>query len=252
MNRFDRTRRTAFAIPLLCALAALPALLPAQAWAASIGSGKSAAETRSVSDFQAVSTSGSIDLVVRQGATASVQVTADDNLMPLLETTVESGRDGVATLKVQWKKSENIMTRSRAVVNVTMPKLSALSAAGSGEIKLETFQTPALQVAIAGSGSAKLDSLSTDDLAVRISGSGDVAGKGRAAKMKVTIAGSGAVKLMDMSSDDVTVSIAGSGDAAVNASKTLAVSIAGSGDVVYSGDPQVKSSVAGSGSVKKK
>lgn len=252
MTRTDRTRRAAFALPLLCALAAVPALLPAPAFAATTGSGKTASENRSVGDFQAVATNGSIDLTVRQGAQISVQVSADDNLLPLLETVVEPGKDGTGVLKVGWKRGENIHHRSRVTVNVTMPKLGALATAGSGDIKVEAFQTPALSVAVAGSGNARFDGLSTEDLGIRISGSGNVGGKGRTAKLKVSIAGSGDVKLMDMSADDVTVSIAGSGDAAVNAGKSLSVSIAGSGDVVYSGDAQVKSSVAGSGSVRRR
>lgn len=252
MNRTDRTRRAAFALPLLCALTAVPALLPAPAFAATSGSGKSATENRTVGDFQAVSTNGSIDLIVRQGAQTAVQVTADDNLLPLLETVVEPGKDGNGVLKVGWKRGENIWHRGRVTVNVTLPKLASLATAGSGDIQVEAFQTPSLSVAVAGAGNAQLKGLATEELGIRISGSGNVGGQGKATKVKVSIAGSGDVKLMDMSADDVSVSIAGSGDAAVNAGKTLSVSIAGSGDVVYSGDAQVKSSVAGSGSVKKR
>lgn len=238
-------RRAVFLAPLLGALIALPAC------AATSGSGKTASESRSVGEFQAVKSAGSIDLVVRQGAQTSVQVSADDNLLPLLETVVEGSGDS-ATLVVRWKRGESIYHRGRAAVSIVTPKLSLVSAAGSGDIQVQGFQTPALQVSVAGSGNAKLDNLSTDDLGIRISGSGDVAGQGRAAKMKVNIAGSGSVKLTELKSDDVSVSIAGSGDAAVNAEKTLSVSIAGSGDVTYTGAAMVKSSVAGSGSVKRK
>lgn len=238
-------RRAIFLAPLLGALIALPA------GAATSGSGKTASETRTVGDFQAIKSAGSMDLVVKQGAQTSVQVSADDNLLPLLETVVEGSGDN-ATLHVRWKRGESIHSRGHVMISIVTPKLSMVSAAGSGDIQVQAFQTPALQVAVAGSGNAKLDNLSTDDLGIRISGSGDVAGQGRAAKMKVSIAGSGSVKLSELKSEDVTVSIAGSGDAAVNAQKTLSVSIAGSGDVTYTGDAMVKSTVAGSGSVKRK
>jgi carbon monoxide dehydrogenase subunit G len=242
---FQLARRAVFLAPLLGALIALPAC------AATSGSGKTASETRSVGDFQAIKSAGSMDLVVKQGAQTSVQVSADDNLLPLLETVVEGSGDN-ATLHVRWKRGESIHHRGDVKISIVTSKLSLVSAAGSGDILVQGFQTPALQVAVAGSGNAKLDNLSTDDLGIRISGSGDVAGQGRAAKMKVNIAGSGSVKLTELKSDDVSVSIAGSGDAAVNAEKTLSVSIAGSGDVVYTGAAMVKSSVAGSGSVKRK
>ena len=227
-------------------------LLPAVGQAASLsGSGKSATETRSLPEFQAISLIGSMDLVVRQGDTQSVQVQADDNLLPLLETVVETGRDGPA-LRVRWKKGQSFYTRSKVLVTVVVPKLTALAASGSGEMRVEAFNTPVFKLAISGSGDVKFAGLNTADLGIQISGSGDVAGTGTAAKLKVSIAGSGDVRLGEMKSDDVTVAIAGSGDAVVQAQKTLEVSIAGSGDVIYTGDATVKSRVAGSGSVTKR
>ncbi|KPF44315.1 hypothetical protein IP87_08510 [beta proteobacterium AAP121] len=235
----------------------MSALLPISAQAQS-GSGTALTEMRALESFEAISVNGAMDLVVRQGPQQSVQVQADDNLLPLLETVVESGRNG-PTLQVRWKRNaggswwggQSIQTRTKVLVTVVVPKLNAVGLAGSGDLRVESFQTPALQVSLSGSGDARLDGLTTDELGVRISGSGDVSGRGKAGTLKISIAGSGDVRLSEMRADDVSVSIAGSGDAAVNAQKALTVSIAGSGDVRYSGDAQVKSSVAGSGSVRK-
>ena len=235
-------------VPMLACLASLPLVAQASPLA---GSGRTATETRSLAEFQAVALSGSMDLVVRQGATQSVQVEADDNLLPLLETVVESTRHG-ATLRVRWKKGQSVYTRSKVNITVVVPKLSALSASGSGDMKLEAFNTPALKVSLSGSGDAKLQGLTTGELGISISGSGEVGANGSATRLKVSIAGSGDVRLADLKSDDVTVSIAGSGGAAVNANQTLEVSIAGSGDVSYTGNAVVKSKVAGSGSVNKR
>lgn len=250
-------RRAALATTLLGALALAPLFTPTLAQAQNAqGSGTSASEMRNLAAFEAVATSGAMDLVLRQGAQQSVQVQADDNLLSLLETVVEPGRNG-STLKVRWKDQgwgwRNIQTRSKVLVTVVVPKLTGVSVAGSGDVRVESFNTPSLQLSLSGSGDARLEGLTTDELGVRVSGSGDVAGKGSASRVKVSIAGSGDVRLGEMRADDVTVSIAGSGDAAVHAQKTLSVSIAGSGDVLYSGDaPVVKSSVAGSGSVRRK
>ncbi|MDO9091424.1 MAG: head GIN domain-containing protein [Rubrivivax sp.] len=226
-------------------------LLPHAAQANTPGSVRSVSELRTVDSFQAIALSGSMDLTVRQGAEQSVQVEADDKLLPLLETVVESTSRG-ATLLVRWKKGHSLSSRSRVRVTVVVPKLTALVAAGSGDIRLEPFNTPVLKLALSGSGDARLTGLTTDELGISISGSGDVAGSGSAVKIKVSIAGSGDVRLSDMKADDVTVSIAGSGDAAVNADKSLSVTIAGSGDVSYTGNAAVKSRVAGSGSVVKR
>jgi len=258
---FSALRRAAFATTLLGALALGQMLAPSQAQAGSVqGSGNSGTELRTLDAFEAIALSGAMDLVVRQGSQQSVQVQADDNLLPMLETVVEPGRNG-STLKVRWKREgvfngfrigNYMQTRSKVLITVVVPTLSALAVAGSGDVRLETFNTPSLQLSLSGSGDARLNDLTTEELGVRISGSGDVSGKGSATRVKISIAGSGDVRLIEMRADDVSVSIAGSGDAAVFAQKALSVSIAGSGDVTYAGDAQVKSSVAGSGSVRRK
>lgn len=244
MNALRRT--TLFFAPLLLSLAVLPVL----AHAATSGSGRMASEIRSVGEFQAITVAGSMDVIVRQGP-QQLQVQADDNLLPILETSVESTKYG-STLVVRWKRGENVYTRSKVQLTISVPKLSALVASGSGDFHLEAFTTPALLVSLSGSGDAKLTGLTTEDLSIRIAGSGDVSGKGSATKMVVSIAGSGDVKLADLRADDVDVQIAGSGDALVNAQKTLNVRIAGSGDVTYVGNASLKSKVAGSGSVSRR
>jgi carbon monoxide dehydrogenase subunit G len=233
--------------PLLCSLA----LTATPAHAALTGSGKSATETRTVGEFQAIALTGAMDLVARQGAQQQVQIQADDNLLPLLETVVENTRHG-ATLVVRFKKGESFYGRSRVQVTVTVPKLTAVTSNGSGDLRVEAFTTPSLHIGLAGSGDAKIEGLAADELSVRISGSGNVTGKGSTRKLDVNIAGSGEVSLMDLRSADAVVSIAGSGDARLNAQKTLNVRIAGSGDVTYTGNATLNSKVAGSGSVSKK
>lgn len=243
---FRHTLQSLIAPALLC-LAVLP--LTGQA-ASNTGSGKLATDTRTVAEFQAIQLRGVVDLVVKQG-TQSVQVQADDNLLALIETVVETTGHG-PTLVVRMKRGESVSTRNKLVVNVSVPKLTSVAAEGAGDIRVEAFNTPSLKVALSGSGDAHLPKLTTGDLGISISGSGDVSADGSAAKLKVSIAGSGDVRLADLKAEDVSVRIAGSGDAALHASRTLDVSIAGSGDVSYSGNATVKSTVAGSGSVTRK
>jgi hypothetical protein len=222
-------------------------LMPA-AHAATSGSGKTATEAREANGFAAIAMRGDIDVVVRQGAREAVQVSADDNLLPLLQTVVEGG-----TLRVQWKSGESIRPKSRTVVTVDVVKLTAVSLSGSGDLALGALKTPSLALSISGSSDAKVDQLDAAQLSVSISGSGDVQASGKAAKLEVSISGSGDVRLRELAADDATVSIAGSGDASVNASKSLSVSIAGSGDVEYTGGAMLaKARVAGSGSIRQR
>lgn len=234
----------------LLAAAVLGFVPPAQA--RTVGSGQVATETRSVGAFDAVSVAGSIDVVVRQAAAPSVQVQADSNVLPLVETVVESTSRG-RTLVVKLRRGESVSTRHDIVVTVDTPTLAAISSAGAGDVKVEGLKTPALRLSIAGSSDVRIAGLDTESFELRIAGSGDVVAAGRAATVSVGISGSGDADLAGLVADDVKVRIAGSGDASVTANRALDVSVVGSGDVRYGGNASaVKLSAAGSGTVSKR
>ncbi|MDE2083154.1 MAG: DUF2807 domain-containing protein [Burkholderiales bacterium] len=238
------TRRRAATALCACALAYSAA-----------GHAADAEEARAVGSFEAIALHGSIDLVVRQGPQTTLRVQADAKLLPRVETQIESGPHG-ATLQVRLRRDgagwSGWGEGSPVRVSVVTPRLSAVSSAGAGDIRVEAFSTPALALSLSGSGDARLDQLSTEALEVNIAGAGDVSGSGKATRLQVSIAGSGDVALQQLQSDDVRITIAGSGDAAVQAQKTLDVRIAGSGDVTYAGNAALKSHIAGSGSVTRK
>jgi hypothetical protein len=246
-------RLIALLTPAVLATALFTSPAPALAWGSGItGSGKTATESRTVGEFHGVAAAGSIDLVVRQGAQTPIEVKADDNILPIIETVVESGRNG-PVLMVRTKKGQSYNTRGPVVVTVTLPKLNLVSVSGAGDARIEPFATTgATRLSVAGSGSIQMVNLATDEISAAIAGSGDIGGDGKAGRLDISIAGSGDVKLGGLRADEVKIGISGSGDAEVQASKTLDVRIAGSGDVVYSGDATVKTSIAGSGSVRKR
>lgn len=216
------------------------------------GSGRLHTEARSVSGFEGIQLEASFKLVVRQAAAEAVQVRADDNLLPLIETLVEQ-RGGRPTLVVRWKRYTNIRNSSDIQVSVDAVRLRALAASGSGTIVSDAIKTDKMSLSVAGSGDVRVKDLGADEVDASIAGSGDVKAGGKAARVKVSIAGSGDADLSGLTADEVKVSIAGSGDANVTANTALAVSIAGSGDVRYGGAvTAVKTSIVGSGDVRKR
>jgi hypothetical protein len=227
------------------------ALAATVAHGAVTGSGTPARETRAATDFQAIELEGSFDLVVRQSGRNAVEVQADDNLLPLVETEVIDGRHG-RTLRIRWQRGESVRTRADTVVTVDVVQLRAVAASGSGDVRIDALTTPLFSLALAGSGDARLARLATDELSVSIAGSGDVSASGRTKRLALSIAGSGDVSAQELAAEEVKVSVAGSGDARVHAERELTVAIAGSGDVLYTGAAALKSSIAGSGSVRKR
>jgi hypothetical protein len=169
---------------------------------------------------------GRVDLV--QAGTESVSVTADDNVLPLIETVVE---DGVLRIRFRGPDSRNVRIRTPIRIAVKARTVESIAVGGSGDVFASSLSGPALRVSVAGSGNVSLAG-KAESLEARISGSGDVKAKG-------------------LDAARATVSISGSGDAVVVARSALRVQIAGSGDVAYYGDPALQKSVAGSGSVRR-
>ena len=151
-------------------------------------------EARNVGEFTGIALRNSSTVLVSQGKTTSVQVKADDELLPLLETVVDNGR-----LEIRWRRGESVeygrKNLGAVTITVVMPQLTTLSVAGSGDIEVSAFSTPKLGVSVAGSGSARLKDLATESLNVSVAGSGDVQGSGQAASLGINIAGSGDVDL---------------------------------------------------------
>lgn len=244
------TRRFAL---MTVAVAGLGLAGGAQAWTWSFGkgervqgSGDVATEARSPGSFDGIALSGNFKLRVRQASTNAVELKADRNLLPYIETELNG-----STLEVRAKKGYHLSSERPIVLVVDMVVLKKVAIGGAGDVQVETMKTPQLDVSIGGSGDVNFSQLYSEQASFAVSGSGNVEAKGRVNSLRVSVAGSGDVKTTELLADEVRVSIAGSGDARVQATKQLKVSIAGSGDVRYVGSPEVSSSVAGSGTVRK-
>ena len=193
------------------------------------GSGTVAAEARDAAGFSEVRVSGTGDvvIVVDRAAGESLKVEAEDNILPLLETTV---RGGVLHLGV--KAGESISPTRPVVYRVTARELGRVEVTGSGTVRATGIDANRFVVDISGSGGVDVAG-HTESLEIHISGSGSV----DAAKLRARVA---------------SVAISGSGNAGVNASDHVDATISGSGSVRYAGDPKVQTRIAGSGAVSKR
>jgi putative autotransporter adhesin-like protein len=187
------------------------------------GSGISKTESRAVGSFSKIVLTGSPDVEVAIGPVASVSVTADDNILPIIETTVRGD-----TLGINSKGS--YITKVGAKVNITVPTLDGVSVSGSGDIRVT--------------------GLKAGDMDAGVTGSGDVTLAGVVDRLSSQITGSGDLRAGDLAAKQVHVTVTGSGDATVRATEELDASVTGSGDVHYSGNPpRVRKNVIGSGDI---
>jgi len=209
------------------------------------GNGPVQTETRSVRDFHAIDLDIAGDVEVTIGENYSVEVSAQQNLLPLLKTELVDG-----ALRISC--DDNIKTSEGIKVKVTAPAFDKFSVGGSGTVRvMHAFNVEKMEMNIGGSGEIYAPQSEFGSLSISIGGSGTVELGGKANNMKADVSGSGDVKAKNMTINSLKVNIAGSGSVTADVTTDLDANIAGSGDVFYSGTPSVESSVSGSGSVKK-
>ncbi|WP_374564357.1 head GIN domain-containing protein [Ideonella sp.] len=241
--------------PLMTVLVTLAGLAAPQAQAATIeiqtgmfnkavqGSGKVIDDKRAIGPFSKLRLDSAITVNARPASAPGVTVRADDNIAPLITTTVEGD-----TLIVKLKPNTGIRTQSELNVTVEFTKLTQADLRGSGDLNVSAIKGDLFELSLAGSGDVRLDNADLGKLTTRLAGSGDIWVTGKCDDASYNLAGSGDVHAADLQAKRVSVDIAGSGDVRVHAAEALSVQIAGSGDVAYSGNPpKVSSRVVGSG-----
>ena len=215
------------------------------------GSGAVIAQQRQLGAFSGVALGGPFQLVLRQGTREAVEVRGDDNVVPLVETRIETGAGGRRSLHVDLQRGARLAPSTRVVITVDFVRLDDLALGGSGEISGSGLRSQALAVSIGGTGSVRLTALEAERLDVSIGGSGILDAQGRAGQLELSIGGSGRVQAGTLAARDVRVNLAGSGRAHVNAATSLEITIAGSGEVVHEGGAQPRTTVIGSGTVRR-
>ncbi|MDO7849994.1 head GIN domain-containing protein [Hymenobacter convexus] len=204
-------------------------------------------QSRQVGSFQAVESSGGIDVVLTQGAGTSVVVEASDEAQTHLITKVEGG-----TLKIGWESGfswKNLLSNNRkANVYITCPRLTGLSLSGGADAKGQsTFTADAFRIQASGGSDVKL-SLSAKTLTCSASGGSDVDLSGRVERQTVDISGGSDYNAFDLRSTTADVRASGGSDASLTVDGELSASAGGGSDVHYKGNARVTSASHSGGS----
>ena len=229
-------------LALWCALCGVAGLASAEV----IGSGHVVSETRAVSGFHGVELQSSGDVVVTQGDTEGLVIDAEDNLLPLIESTV--GADGILRLGLK-PHAGSVKFHQPVRFKLAVRTLDKMVVAGSGGIRAAALASDQLQIDLPGSGGVAVDHLKAGTVKASIEGSGNVKLAGEARSQQITIDGSGDYAAKDFRTERTSLQIDGSGNGQVWADGSLTVEINGSGDVGYRGEAKLKQSINGSGEV---
>ena len=208
------------------------------------GTGEVVKRTITVDAIHGIKVMGSMDVILTQAATQSIEIEAQANLIDLVSTTV---RNGIWYLDTEKSYS----TSKDFVVRISAPNIDLVHIDGSGDVKaMSRFSGDDVELGIAGSGNMTMEYVAKN-IEASISGSGSIRVSGECTSLKAAIAGSGDLIATKLNSATAEVAIAGSGDISLTAQESLHASIAGSGNVTYTGKPtSIHKDVVGSGEVR--
>ena len=221
-------------------------------------------QTRPITaEVVAIEMDSPVDVTVHQGATAAIEVFAEQRMLPKITT-----RQDGSTLHID---THGLMIGNiRPMhVDITLPALQKIQQRGSGDVKVSGFTSDRIDIgmhgsgemhligqykqivaALHGSGDLQLDGGTSDQIGLEVFGSGNVTATGQTKTIQIAISGSGDVDTSKLPADLLAIDVNGSGNASVFARQAAKVKVRGSGDVTVHGAPgQREVSEAGSGSV---
>ena len=191
-----------------------------------VGSGISTTQTRTVDGvYSALDIAGGLTVEAVVGESTSLEITGDDNIVPLIQTIVRDSR-----LMIELKERVKPVTPIKIVARLS--SVSRISCAGAVTLRMDGITGEKLEFETAGAGSATL--------------------RGQVMELSIDSAGAGDIDAAGLLAKRVSVDIAGAGNVTTHAEESLKVSITGAGNVSYSGEPKIEQTVTGFGKVKRK
>jgi predicted small secreted protein len=189
------------------------------------GSGKRVTQKRDVGPFTAITTDGAFDIEVVCQKDPGLEVEADDNLLPLIETNVSGNT-------LHLRPTRNYSAEDPPKIKITAPNIEAFSANGAGKIQITGVNNDKLQISLNGaptftaSGTTKMIGVDTN--------------------------GAAKVDTHNLRAAHAVVDSKGVSKVDLGVSDQLDVTVSGPSHVTYKGDPVVNKTVHGPGKVEKR
>lgn len=180
-------------------------------WGGECGSGNVVTENRDLSGFNGVEVGGVFKVEIVAGKEYSVEVEADDNLVPLINTEVEDG-----VLKIGTEKS--ISKKSALKIRISAPNIETLDTSGVSGITLSGVKNSALS--IQSSGASKINV------------------EGATGNLTIDVSGASVVDAVGLQATNAKVRASGASKITVNASNEIDADLSGASKVRYAGDPK--------------
>ena len=183
------------------------------------------------SGFTSVSAGHGMNVVINQGSSFRVTVTAEPETFERLKVAKRG-----TTLEFTMESSGWFRGRTgRIDVDITMPSLKRLDLSGGADGDL-TMDVPSENVELEVSGGAEIHGqLRCSGIEIGASGGGEVTLTGGGENLRLDGSGGSELKLREFEVRDVAASLSGGTSATVNMNGTLDADLSGGSEIVYYG-----------------
>lgn len=174
------------------------------------GSGNIVTQKRDIRDFTGVEAGGAMRVEIRAGKEFAVELEGDDNILPLVETSVRGG-------VLHFKRSGGICTENRLIARISLPELDNLN--------------------ISGATDATVTNVQSEDLEIRASGAAKIEINGAAANLNADLSGASKLNAENLQTVRARVEASGASKAVIFASEAVDADASGASRIIYSGNP---------------
>jgi len=198
-------------------------------------------------NFTDIAVSGNMKVYLKQGSTYSVKITAEENIMDLLEVKTEGQK-----IKLGFRAGNvSIQTSKEITVFITAPEFLGLEAGGNCSYLSQGALSASapLSLSLTGASAATLE-VAVSAVNVNINGAGNAKLTGKSGTLTIDGSGSSNINTSGMPVKKATVHSSGNCHAQVNALETLSVKSSGNADISYKGNPVIKKELYGSASLR--
>jgi hypothetical protein len=194
------------------------------------GSGHRASENRKVADFTRIDISDIFKVTLKQDSSLAVNITADDNLLKYIKSSVSGGR-----LRIYTKK--NFCNSGELLITIGVRNLEEIKASGAVDVASDgKINTRDLNLKLSGVSKINLD-LNAANVRSEVSGVTELYLKGQASSHDVDLSGSGKISALDFVVGNYNIQTSGVGDCAINVLQSLSVNSKGASHIKYRGNP---------------
>ncbi len=211
------------------------------------------AQARTVGSFHGIKVSNAFDVIIQQGNTEAVVVSAsEEKFRSRIKTEVINGvlRISYDNDNKVWKWS-NENRKLKAYISVK--NLDFIEASGACDVKVDAvLKGSKLKVELSGASSLKGE-LNYNELVMDQSGASDSNIKGRVTNLNIQVSGASDFKGFDLITENCKADASGASDIKITVNKDLRVNASGASDIEYKGSAMISDfRTSGASSLKKR